>query len=343
MTVYAQDIRPETMAPIFVLGRQHSGNTMLTTLLGQVPGNLGVRSEGGFFEVQRQLDALPAEERAAKTARRIRDDGVRAFLRSPESPEGMDIWSDITPVMTAAAVQGASATELYILGMQEVMDRLGAQRWVQKATSYIFLADDILRTFPRAKLIFLARNPLDLAASTAKRNNTSRHTLRLALGWNRGVKMALRLRAERPESFLLLRYEDLVTDPESVILKTCAFCNLPYDASYLDIPHVNKSDSPYNRSSERRGLSASRVFYYRDMLSSTEETAVRLAIDNALLSDLYPELDEANGQRGGKAQVQALGLLASSAALLVSEEGKRIAEAPLRSVRRITDRFGSGA
>jgi hypothetical protein len=330
------------MAPIFVLGRQHSGNTMLTTLLGRVPGNLGVRAEGGFFEVQRRLDALPAEERAAKTARRIRDDGVRAFLRSPESPEDMDIWEGITPVMTAAALRGASATELYVLGMQEVMERLGKRRWVQKATSYIFLADDILRTFPRATLIFLARNPLDLAASTAKRNGTSRHTLRLALGWNRGVKRALRLRAERPESFLLLRYEDLVTDPESVIQETCAFCDLPYDASYLDIPHVNKSDSPYNRSSERRGLSASRVFYYRDLLSPTEEAAVRLATDDALLRDLYPELDAANGPSGGRARVRALGLLASSAALLVSKEGKRIVEAPLRSVRRITDRFGSG-
>ena len=181
MTIYAQRVQPEAMEPIFVLGRQHSGNTMLTTLLGKVPGVLSVPSEGGFFEIRRELDALPPSERAKRTARRIRDDGVRMMLRSPEVDGDMDMWKAITPVMEDAAHRGASATELYVLGMQQVLNRLRKERWVQKGTSYIFLADDIFATFPRARLIFLARNPLDLAASTARRNQTSRHTLRLAL------------------------------------------------------------------------------------------------------------------------------------------------------------------
>lgn len=199
MTTHTQHIRPKTMEPIFVLGRQHSGNTMLTTLLGRVPRLLAVPSEGGFFEIQQELDALPPAERAQRTARRIRDDGVRMMLRSPEVDGGMEMWKAITPVMEEAAHRGASAFELYVLGMQQVLDRVGQNRWVQKATSYIFLVDDILQAFPRARLIFLVRNPLDLAASTARRNKTSRHTLRMALGWNRGVKRALRLRAEQPE------------------------------------------------------------------------------------------------------------------------------------------------
>jgi hypothetical protein len=342
MTIQVQRIQPEAMEPIFVLGRQHSGNTMLTTLLGKVPGVLSVPSEGGFFEIQRELDALPPEERARRTARRIRDDGVRMMLRSPEVDGDMEMWNDITPVMEEAAHQGASATELYVLGMQQVLHRLRKERWVQKGTSYIFLVDDILQTFPRARLIFLARNPLDLAASTARRNQTSRHTLRLALGWNRGVKRALRLRAEQPERFLLLRYEDLVRHPELVIREACTFCGLPYDASYLDIPHVNKSDSPYNRSSERRGVTASRVFYYRDILSPSEEAAVRFAVDGKALANLYPELAETDGQTGGREQIRAMGLLASSAALLVAEEGRRLMRKPAQTITRLTNRFSVG-
>jgi hypothetical protein len=330
------------MEPIFVLGRQHSGNTMLTTLLGRVPGVLGVTGEGEFFEMRRELDALPPEERARRTARCIRDDGMRALLRSSEVAEGMEIWKDITPLMKEAAAGGATSTELYVLGMQHVLQRTGRERWVQKATSYIFLADVVLKTFPRARLIFLARNPLDLAASTARRNQSSRHTLRLALGWNRGVKRALRLRAEQPERFLLLRYEDLVRHPEHVIRETCTFCNLPYDAAYLDIPHVNKSDSPYNRSSERRGVNASRVFYYRDMLTSTEEEAVHLAIDDAAFRTLYPELAKARGETSRAERIQAIRLLTSSAALLLSEEGRRLVDVPSRSVTRILHRLGGG-
>ena len=100
--------------------------------------------EGGFFEVRRELDELPPKERADQTARRIRDDGVRALLRDPDVAQDMGIWREIKPVMREAAAQGASATELYVLGMQQVLGRMGKERWAQKATSYIFLADDIL-------------------------------------------------------------------------------------------------------------------------------------------------------------------------------------------------------
>ncbi len=332
-------VRPEEMEPIFVLGRQHSGNTMLTTLLGNVPSVLGITGEGGFFEIRRELDRLPPEERAAQTARRIRDNGVRAVLHDSELGLDMSIWHVITPVMKEAALQGASATDLYVLGMQQVLDRLGKERWAQKATSYIFLADDILDVFPRARLIFLARNPLDLAASTARRSGSHANTLRVALSWNRGTTYALRLQAARPQNLLLLRYEDLVSDPETYVRATCDFCGLPFDSSYLDIPHVNKSDTPYNRKSDSRGLSASRTYYYREALSPVEEAAVRLAVNGTVLEKLYPELTPTGERKTVREQAQAVSLLASSATVLLAEEGKRLLDAPSRTAKRIARRF----
>ena len=109
-------------------------------------------------------------------------------------------------------------------------------------------------------------------------------------------------------------------DPEPTVRKMCSFCSLPFDAAYLDVPHVNKSDTPYNKRSERRGLSASRVFYYRDALSPVEQAAVRLAIDDAALNRLYPELAEPVSEATAKERFQAAALLASSAALLIAEE-----------------------
>ena len=123
---------------------------------------------------------------------------------------------------------------------------------------------------------------------------------------------------------MLLRYEDLVRDPEASVRSVCTFCGLPYDASYLDVPHVNKSETPYNWSSEDRGISASRVFYYRDTLSPVEEEAVRLVISRPTLKRLYPELVEGADARHVKERLQAVSLLASSATALLTEEGRRL-------------------
>lgn len=332
-------IQPEVMEPIFVIGRQHSGNTMLATLLGRVPSVLGLTSEGGFFEARRELDGLAPEERAERTARRIRDNGVRAYLRTSSVEQDMSIWEVITPSMKEMASYGATATELYAFGMQQVLERVGKKRWVQKATSYIFLTDDILKAFPRARLIFIARNPLDLAASTRKRNQSHRDTLRLALGWNRGMKYALRLQEEQPQNFFLLRYEDLVRDPDQSVRDVCAFCGLPFDPEYLDIPHVNRSEAPYKLSSEKRGLSTSRVFYYRSVLSPVEETAIRLAVNRAILRRLYPEVPTSSAEEVMRTRLCAVSLLTSSAAVLLAEQGRALAKTPSRTLERIARRF----
>lgn len=340
MTLH-EPVPPEAMEPIFVMGRQHSGNTMLATVLGNVPSVLGLTGEGGFFEDVPGFDALPPTERAERVARRIRDDGARDLLRKPEIPFDASVWQEITPALKDAALRGAGAVELYGLGMQRVLELLGSARWVQKATSYIFLVDEVLEAFPRARLIFLVRNPYDLAASTARRNGSSRHTARLVIGWNRGVARALRLQAARPERLMVLRYEDLVQDSEASIRRVCAFCALPFDAAYLDVPHVNKSETPYNRKSERRGLNASRVYYYKDVLSPTEQEAVSLAINTEVLGHLYPELDtQAAHKAAFRERCRAVLLFASSLGVLLKDEGQRLFASPLKTVARLSRRFG---
>lgn len=329
-------VRPENMEPVFVLGRQHSGNTMLTTVLGRLPGMMAVRGEGGFIEHRHALDGLPPEERAKKTARRIRDDGVRKLFRDEDAGDELEgFWQEVTPEMAAAAEQGADASALYALGMSRVLDRFGASRWVQKGTSYIFVAEDILRVFPLARMIFIARNPLDLAASTKKRNGTGRYTLRVGLGWRRGVRRALAMREALPGQFLIVRYEDLVRAPERIVQDICAFAGLGYDPTCLDIPHVNKADAPYRTKGEAQGLSASRLFYYDTILSQGEQAALRSVVGEAAMLHLYPELLKGvvKASVGGQ-----IGVLAVGALSILAGEATRLARAPAHALARFRNR-----
>ncbi len=317
------------MRPIFILGRQHSGNTMLTILLGGIPSVLCLHEEGTFFEVRQEIARLPPKQRALRTARKLRDDGI---VREKK------LWRVIEPQMVEVARGGANEVDLYVAGMKEALAHFGKERWVQKATSYVFLVDDILEAFPEARLVYLTRNPLDLAASIKRRSGGSATGIvRMALGWNRGNRRALRVQAREPERLMVLRYEDLVSEPEASIRSVCAFCDLPFDRTYLDVPHVNKSENPYNLESEQKGLNASRVFYYRDVLDPVEIAAVRLATDAKLVGQLYPELQSAEASVGNTAR--ALGLLARSAASLAAGESRRLVENPSHAFRRALRRL----
>jgi len=263
--------------PLYVIGRQHSGNTMLATLLGRHPDVYAFTGEGTFFEhhrgIRQKKDPVSriAEEVASGAdpplSAEVQDDLIR-FLRRQKDPE-------------------TSVRELYAQAKEHVAATEGAPRWVQKATSYVFHVDDILRALPSSRLIFLLRNPLDLGASLKRRGGWSR-VLRMIWGWNRGVRLAHRWGND--ERVRLVRYEDLVRESESVLRDVCSFAEVTFDGALLEVPHVNRSETPYNTGSSATGLDDSRVYYYRDVLSPEEEAVVRTWADTDRLQSAYPDL-----------------------------------------------------
>lgn len=302
--------------PLYVIGRQHSGNTMLATLLGQHPDVYSFTGEGAFFEhrgsIRKQSDPLPAvvqevgggEDPSLSVTRR---DELLQTLRKKKTP-------------------GESVVELYAHGKRLVAQAEGAYRWVQKATSYVFYVNDILQSLPSSRLIFLLRNPLDLGASLKKRASWSR-VLRMAWGWNRGVRLAHRWSDE--ERVQLVRYEDLVRQPESCLREVCSFAGLTFDKALLKVPHVNRSETPYNRDSPATGLDDSRVYYYRDVLTPEEEAVVRAWVNTDRLQSAYPDLPaprEHGAVRRSGLMIRAMGglvqtLAADHASALIQSPG----------------------
>jgi hypothetical protein len=273
-------------SPIFVLGRQHSGNTMLVAVFDNVSGVMGMKGEGTFFEHWRELECIRVEERV----RRLVD-----ILAHSDAPHlSAQARRDLQSALLDYCRQGRdgadlSARTLYVRGMEYLTARRGKQRWAQKATSYIFYVDSVLQALPQAKLIYLLRNPLDLAASLKQRSYRN-GLLRMVYAWNKGVRRAERFENCYPDNFRLVRYEDLVSSPEAAARKIFAFCGLEFRAEYLQVPHVNPAEAPYRLESRATGLDRSRAFRYRQILRPAEESAVQLGIDQALLARHYPEL-----------------------------------------------------
>jgi hypothetical protein len=224
----------EARAPIFVLGRQHCGNTMLATMLGRHPEVYAFTGEGNFFE---HIDSIRAEAYEAR-----RDQVVHEIVHGADPVLGDDLQETLRTHLRDET-ERRGAVGLYAEGKAALTRRNGAERWVQKATSYVFHVERILEVFPAARLLFLARNPLDLAASVHRRGHFENQIARTVWGWNAGLRQALDWADNQPSNVRVCRYENVVQRPKEKLKEITDFCGLSFSSDCLDIPHVNPSEN----------------------------------------------------------------------------------------------------
>jgi hypothetical protein len=316
--------------PIFVIGRQHSGNTLLVSILDNHPAVLGLKNEGTFFEHQDRLRTLSRQLTVKRIAQIIEGGTEREDVPRQSLEEHLQ---------RSLRRDGGTPVDLYRRGMRWFASKDEAVQWAQKATSYIFYVDSILGAIPDARLIFLARNPLDIAASL-KRRGEWRRALRMVWGWNRGTAAAVKWTKADPERVRLFRYEDLVQAPRETMREICSFADLEFKDDLLEVPHVNRSETPYNQESDTAGINASRVHYYSDALSPEEEATVRAWTSTELLERCYPDLPTAR-ECGAIPRIltASQALLGSARTLLVDHVGI-LASEPRHVFDRIHRRIG---
>ena len=317
------------VGPLFISGRQHSGNTVTACVFENVPDCLAVNVEGLFFEhrglVQRIKD--PAQ----------RADYLVDLLRFEDGAlmEETRAWL----VGWHREHADASPVDAYREAMRFATTARGKRFWVRRATSYIFYAQEILTLMPEARMLFLLRNPYDICASLKRRDARLDRLWSPVLSWNRGLRTAARLQEAFPDRFLIVRYEDMVTEPTDVFRRIFAFVGVGFREAYLDVPHVNRSEAQETREIATRGLTPSRVYHYQDLLSSPEVAAIDLLVWNQGLLDHYPELPHRKTTRRGGTWVKALALLAGSPIKLIRHEARRLARHDIRwQIRRLLRR-----
>jgi hypothetical protein len=316
--------------PIFVVGRQHSGNTLLVSILDNHPAVLGLKNEGTFFEHQDRLRTLSRQLTVKRIAQIIEGGTEREDVPRQSLEEHLQ---------RSLRRDGGTPVDLYRRGMRWFASKDEAVQWAQKATSYIFYVDSILGAIPDARLIFLARNPLDIAASL-KRRGEWRRTLRMVWGWNRGTATAVQWTDTDPERVKVVRYEDLVRVPRETMQEICSFVDIEFEDDLLEIPHVNRSETPYNQESDTLGINASRVHYYSEVLTPEEETVVRTWSDDELLARCYSDLPTARECGAIPRILTASQALLGSARTLLMDHVGILASEPRHVFDRIHRRIG---
>jgi hypothetical protein len=288
------------VGPVFIAGRQHSGNTVTALVFSMVPECCALNVEGWFFEQRAIVDKI---KDPARRARRIVD-----LLRLEDLPladrtrEWLVRWHE--------EHSGATSVDVYREAMRFVTESSGRSFWVRRATSYIVYAREILTVMPEARMIYLLRNPFDLCASLKRRDPRQDRFGGCVISWNRGLREALQLREAYPDRMLIVRYEDMVTSPVETFRGMFDFVGVPFREEYLGVPHVNRSEAVEATTSAHRGLNPSRVYYYAGILRPAEVAAVSMLVWKEKLLEYYADLPR--HQHGLSTRIGAIGLLALS-------------------------------
>src|SRR5687768_853272 len=196
--------------PIFIGGMVRSGATLLRNILAQ-HRTIALGQDTNWFEWDWKHRLLPDMQRTVASLARY-----------------FDVNADDTRVL--AQYLGAPEVFLTIL-MEELARRQGKERWVERTAGNVAHMDRIWRAFPGAQIIQITRDPRDIFASLVE-SQKCQSISEFADTWTATIgasDILMRSLKPAPQSYMVVRYEDLVGATEPTIRRVVDFLGEPWD------------------------------------------------------------------------------------------------------------------
>lgn len=205
----------------FIVGVGRSGTTLLRLMLDAHP-EMAIPPETHF---------IPKAIRECSTAR----DPRRAYI---EAVTSSITWDDHPMEEEELRRQVDSIEPFDISNALRAFygcyaSRFGKRRWGDKTPLYVRSMDLINGILPEAHFIHLIRDGRDVALSVKDLWFGPDSIEEAAKQWVSWIEGA-RSQAQGLPYYLELRYEDLVSDPETVLGRVCEFLDLPWDSSMMN-------------------------------------------------------------------------------------------------------------
>jgi hypothetical protein len=212
--------------PVFVAGLDRSGKTTMAAFLTSHP-SIAIPPVGSNIEMYfyRRFGDLAEDANL--------DRCLSAMLRYKHvrllQPDG--------DAIRRAFRDGAPTYErLFALVLAGYADREGKRRWGAQTGLIERHADMLFTAYPRARIVHMVRDPRDryeasLAAWPDGRGRAGGATAR----WRYSVDLAERNLVRHADGYLLVRFEDLVLDPEATLRRVLRFLDEPFDPEILEM------------------------------------------------------------------------------------------------------------
>lgn len=217
---------PKFPAP-FVVGVGRSGTTLLRMMLDSHPA-IAIPPETHFVLPVIQASGKVRFSPTTLTKAIVHDERRRWNDFGLEEEDLLEAMQAVEPLNTADGLR--AFYELYA-------SKHDKQRWGDKTPDYVRKMKKIQNTLPEARFIHVIRDGRDAGLSQnsriVKRGKEPIPPKEMARRWRKRIVKS-REDAAEVEHYLEVRYEDLITDTESVLRRVCEHIELDFDPTMLE-------------------------------------------------------------------------------------------------------------
>lgn len=247
---------------IFVVGTGRSGTSLLVEILNKHTGIcicnetyfMGTLARKGYRHKMREFGDLSNDDNVRKCVEFMY---TKAF-------RGGDHWrwlqKNVGPEVLLQRISGSDRSERAIFAL--LMEARAKTETVlgEKTPGHIHFVPTFLEWFPKARIIHMIRDPRAVFVSDFHRRwvrpfmNTYFPykqlrsvkplyalfvLLRMSLEWFMAANYHFKYKERYPDNYYLLRFEDLVSDPENQIRQLCNFLGVEFQYQMLEQKAIN--------------------------------------------------------------------------------------------------------
>ena len=232
-------------APIFVSGLSRSGTTLLVSMFDAHPnGAMAYESYPRYLHVPSDDGVLTVEEYiyCYQCLMNYPDNVAFALLdrkplRNLRTFAAVSSWTGMTTAETGELLRAYLTKHHRILGPRQALEVVAASvRFKVRAEDAAFWGtkcqgnfDDYVALWPKARLIYILRNGLDILASQQTSGAFNPNPKNLGRRWRDSHRNFQTFQSRNPQLHsALVRYEDLVRSPEETMQRVCDEIGLNY-------------------------------------------------------------------------------------------------------------------
>lgn len=210
-------------APIFIVGMPRSGTTLLLAMLS-AHSQIAITPETQFFGIWMRL---------YKHLDIRKDNDFKLFWHSFTTGRHFTRLG-LSPAGISKRIEESheqSFRTLFAGVLQEYASSKGKPRWGEKSPRHFAHIQTITEWYPNAKVLYLIRDPRAAVASAVRAPWGNPSVARQAQVWNKSI--ACYEEVQNDPRIRLVRYEELVSNPENVLRDICTFLGEEFEDQML--------------------------------------------------------------------------------------------------------------
>jgi hypothetical protein len=281
-------------APIFVVGANRSGTTLLRLILNAhsriaIPEELVyITSHVGNRGIHRWRDPGYSKDHYRYFVERVLADNAEAL-----APLDLRALADCIATSTTPNLRSP-----YQMALEAWAAHHGKKRWGEKTPSNIFYAEHILEMFPDAQFVHLIRDPRAGVASMQSVWFFPNDPVLNALNRKKYL-VAGQSHLEQhvpPDQRLVVRYEDLLRNPASVTKLICSFLNESFEPSMLQFYKSSErfmkdeAAQSFNKAATQP-ISPAKINEWKDQLSPRSISMIEMVCSNQMRKHGYAPVE----------------------------------------------------